>query len=977
MRVTSLLVLALLVVAAVPARAQDVDADGIPDGADNCIEIANLDQNDTNLDGFGNLCDPDFNGDGVVGLPDFNALRRAFGSRIGDARFRPEADLNGDGVIGTPDFNTLRRFFGKAPGPGSTRSCDGRADGAACNDLDPSSSRDVCLDGRCVGAGLAAPQRPAPVDRTGIDQPFDEAVLKEFGLLATDIPAFDGDRLIARPIDLKGVPGSPEGILIGLLRALDINTPMRSLGGKAEDRSGVLRLLDGVLELGRGKPLPPDLARIFRQLFPGMKPPEPATPEQAKQAETLVREYLGLDEGMLRQYASRPRTVTVWEQLFDDVPIEGSQVLVIDVPGPQSRLVLGAKARLFRNIDPKNAPRIDDKEALASGAKQLESETGIKTIGLEERLPAPSLRLLPFDKGFLYAWRLHVATSQGQFTLWVDAADGSVLQQDGTRREGTVHTFEDRAPRDLGPGTDAFDAFTSDDVPTNPPVAGVHRLRNADTTDVVDSFGAEVTSADADFTNECRDGDTTGADAECTMLAGFNDDLAECSIFQEVNELREIFGYRGANAVEDLELRVNVGESSAWADLGVISAGRADSNRADCPNFSGTDDFLLSKSLDPSAIAHEFGHRVHANQLPAGSSFGASLSEGLGDYWGIGYAGAQQPNSTYRFNANDRLIEARFEPYVCRKRYWLDGEGPKQDGSVCRAGDPADQFEDRLAGGNECHVDGHVIHWALASARDEMRRLAPSFPLTAFAFDMFLIDALQAYGLTTPAGCTGTTDQQVHATYREVLDELLGVMAADVGMDRHVNQVQAGFARANLFETPSDAVINITDDFLAENGTAPSFEIWSGRPYGFTSAGAIDTSDPPFNTQYRLRVANDNIFSVNLFDSGWLAMDGSGSAQDAPCPEQSDGNCVVYTLTNATWQTLDSSARVYYRVDTRQPTGGERYSTVVHGGTVPFPWANVNADGNDCTCGIGSELIVLIPIGSWLRRRIRRRGAAA
>ena len=226
MRVTSLLVLALLVVAAVPARAQDVDADGIPDGADNCIEIANLDQNDTNLDGFGNLCDPDFNGDGVVGLPDFNALRRAFGSRIGDARFRPEADLNGDGVIGTPDFNTLRRFFGKAPGPGSTRSCDGRADGAACNDLDPSSSRDVCLDGRCVGAGLAAPQRPAPVDRTGIDQPFDEAVLKEFGLLATDIPAFDGDRLIARPIDLKGVPGSPEGILIGLLRALDINTPM-------------------------------------------------------------------------------------------------------------------------------------------------------------------------------------------------------------------------------------------------------------------------------------------------------------------------------------------------------------------------------------------------------------------------------------------------------------------------------------------------------------------------------------------------------------------------------------------------------------------------------------------------------------------------------------------------------------------------------------------------------------------------------
>ena len=47
----------------------------------------------------------------------------------------------------------------------------------------------------------------------------------------------------------------------------------------------------------------------------------------------------------------------------------------------------------------------------------------------------------------------------------------------------------------------------------------------------------------------------------------------------------------------------------------------------------------------------------------------------------------------------------------------------------------------------------------------------------------------------------------------------------------------------------------------------------------------------------------------------------------------------------------DSSARVYYRVNTRQSNDtGERFSQVVHGGSVPFPWANVNADGNDCTC---------------------------
>ncbi len=96
----------------------DADGDDIADGEDNCTLVANTDQRDSNDDGYGNVCDPDYNGDGRVGIPDFNLLRSQFGKRSGvHTDFNPDADHNGDGVIGLPDFNVLRSYFGSAPGP--------------------------------------------------------------------------------------------------------------------------------------------------------------------------------------------------------------------------------------------------------------------------------------------------------------------------------------------------------------------------------------------------------------------------------------------------------------------------------------------------------------------------------------------------------------------------------------------------------------------------------------------------------------------------------------------------------------------------------------------------------------------------------------------------------------------------------------------------------------------------------------------
>ncbi|MDJ0869403.1 MAG: PQQ-dependent sugar dehydrogenase [Myxococcota bacterium] len=102
----------------------DSDGDGIFDPDDNCHGLENPDQIDTNEDGYGNACDPDYNGDGAVGVPDFNVLRGQFGLTDQDPGFDPAVDHNGDGAVGVPDFNVFRSFFGLAPGP-SGLSCAG------------------------------------------------------------------------------------------------------------------------------------------------------------------------------------------------------------------------------------------------------------------------------------------------------------------------------------------------------------------------------------------------------------------------------------------------------------------------------------------------------------------------------------------------------------------------------------------------------------------------------------------------------------------------------------------------------------------------------------------------------------------------------------------------------------------------------------------------------------------------------------
>jgi hypothetical protein len=95
----------------------DLDGDGIGDVIDNCSEAPNTGQDDTDADYCGNLCDADYNQDGIVGISDFNAFRSAF---LKDGELYCHVEPIHNCVPGISSFNYFRSVFLGVPGPSGT-----------------------------------------------------------------------------------------------------------------------------------------------------------------------------------------------------------------------------------------------------------------------------------------------------------------------------------------------------------------------------------------------------------------------------------------------------------------------------------------------------------------------------------------------------------------------------------------------------------------------------------------------------------------------------------------------------------------------------------------------------------------------------------------------------------------------------------------------------------------------------------------
>ncbi len=77
---------------------------------DNCINIPNTNQLDSDNDQYGNRCDADLNNDGIVTVAGDYAL--SFGTGV-----IPAADINADGVIDTYDSKIILIWQNLPPGP--------------------------------------------------------------------------------------------------------------------------------------------------------------------------------------------------------------------------------------------------------------------------------------------------------------------------------------------------------------------------------------------------------------------------------------------------------------------------------------------------------------------------------------------------------------------------------------------------------------------------------------------------------------------------------------------------------------------------------------------------------------------------------------------------------------------------------------------------------------------------------------------
>jgi len=103
----------------------DRDGDGVPDAADNCLEVPNPAQDDSDGDLCGNRCDADYNQDALVSILDFGTFRLCF---MGDVQpICDHAPEFLDGLISILDFGVFRQqFLAGVPGPGLSAACDGQ-----------------------------------------------------------------------------------------------------------------------------------------------------------------------------------------------------------------------------------------------------------------------------------------------------------------------------------------------------------------------------------------------------------------------------------------------------------------------------------------------------------------------------------------------------------------------------------------------------------------------------------------------------------------------------------------------------------------------------------------------------------------------------------------------------------------------------------------------------------------------------------
>ena len=275
------------------------------------------------------------------------------------------------------------------------------------------------------------------------------------------------------------------------------------------------------------------------------------------------------------------------------------------------------------------------------------------------------------------------------------------------------------------------------------------------------------------------------------------------------------------------------------------------------------------------------------------------------------------------------------------------------------------------------YADMQIAAAALWQVREGMRSL--SYPMGSISYFYRFMRAIELTGwlgidteplTNTPRNANNYSDRDIYRALVDLEVKLAHQWSNETTMiDRTINKVAAGFARAGIFmihpsclndsgQIPAfcenaagaDAVIDVTDndcvddwvahgtgipcgqeamppipipgvlhreqDYLRPGEPIPGFHVWTGPRYLFSYPDASDyrsaipASPPPCNNIFKIEVAEDEGFTQILATSGWLE-----TSPLRPC-------YCNWTFSVAEWNAItkklamDNKDRFYYRLKT-------------------------------------------------------------
>jgi Zn-dependent metalloprotease len=642
----------------------------------------------------------------------------------------------------------------------------------------------------------------------------------------------------------------------------------------------------------------------------------------------------------LRKQAEQTTEAFVFQQTYKGVPIDNACVSVIAKRGVGLTTMSG---RVFNTVNITNRQTLNETRAVKAASDYIGKSVKV------EKAPAtkPMLVLVPYAEGFKYAWRMEIH-ADGPYEVWIDAENGRVLQLDPlfsfqTAGRGLAFT----PSPNVGTEEKSFDVDAAS--------GGVFRLRLGGVLDVNNNGADGVTNNDVTISSSgvteanFNAAPLNGTDVRRTNQANYNSRFQEVTVYAWVFNNRKFYLDLGSQAFPSITATVNHNNPCGFGINNACASGTSSVTFGIGGATTGTStscNQLFNSAIDATVISHEFGHLLNRIQFTAaGGTLPGFINEGLADFW------ACSIHNTDTFGD-----------------FWADNcAAPVQTSFVPRQAEAQDIFPEHKTnfGDGFPHSDGQMICWALWNARTELNAIDA---LGTFSINFNLVNALAASGVGV---INGVTFRNIHDSYIDLLQQL----ATRYNTSRYIHKILTGFARAGLFLSPSDAVIDINDDYLNRGDAAgPTFTVWTGRDYAFNANGSVNTANQPFNTRFTIEVANDENFTVNVISSGQLGGVTAGA-----------GGSAAWTMPAANWTTVRAQDQIFYRVTTTDNAGGTVRTSGNPGNgfftNVPVARAIINESGEcECACSASAAtspkplaLVTIIPllVALAVRRRMK------